>query len=109
MEQKSENKQDYIKAKEKVKALQLFYIHLLGYIILMGLLTYNLFIVQGEYKTAIIWLDSCVMVGWTIFIAVHAWNVFKGRLLFKESWEDRKIDEIIKEDQEGEEEVTLWE
>ncbi len=69
--------------------------HLVGYIIIVMLLSYNLYIVGGEYKNFIIWLDLIVLVLWTIFILVHAWRVFKGRRLFKKSWEERKMKEYM--------------
>lgn len=95
METQNEKKKSYIKAKEKVKSIQIFYLHLVGYIIVVLLLLYNLYIVSGAYKTFFIWFDIIVLVLWTIFILVHGWIVFKGKRVFSKNWEDRKIKEYI--------------
>jgi hypothetical protein len=95
MKTSKEINKNYIVAKEKVRQLQIFYMHLVGYIIVMALLGYNLYIMQGEYKQFFFWLDITVMVLWTFFIIIHAWNIFKGRVFFKKSWEERKLKEYM--------------
>lgn len=97
MEASKEKNESYYKAKEKVKQIQIFYLHLVGYIIIVILLSYNIYIAEGEYKNFFIWLDTTFLVLWTIFIIIHGWRVFKGRF-FKKSWEDRKIQEFIEKD-----------
>tara|TARA_R110000868_G_scaffold374257_1_gene638651 strand:- start:3478 stop:3798 length:321 start_codon:yes stop_codon:yes gene_type:complete len=98
MENLEEKHKNYIKAKEKVRHLKIFYMHLVGYFIIVALLLYNLYIVEGEYENFFIWFNSIILIAWTIFIIVHGWNVFKGRILFKESWEDRKLKEYLERD-----------
>ena len=61
----------------------------------------------GAYTSIITGLNISTLVFWTIFIIVHAWSVFKGRLFFKKSWEDRKIEDFLKE--KNNEESTFWE
>lgn len=101
-------KQRLIAAKKHVRRIQLFYVHLAGYLIIVALLLYNLSILEeGEYKKVITWLNLTTLVCWSIFIAIHAWRVFKGRLLFKKSWEDRKIKEFLKDEEALE--TTFWE
>lgn len=95
----------YIKAKKKVRNLKVFYIHLVGYLILVALLLYNIYILEGEHKDFFLWFDLTVLVSWTIFIVFHAWSVYRGRIFFKKSWEERKIKEFI----DKEEEVEMWE
>jgi len=97
METPIEKNKSYFKAKEKVRQIKIFYMHLVGYIIVVMLLSYNLYIVEGEYKNFFIWLDLIFLVSWTIFIIVHGWVVFKGRI-FKRSWEERKIQEFMDKD-----------
>tara|TARA_R110002050_G_scaffold53118_2_gene120785 strand:- start:10912 stop:11223 length:312 start_codon:yes stop_codon:yes gene_type:complete len=99
METSNEKNKSYLKAKEKVKNIQIFYIHLVGYIIVVMLLLYNLYIVAGVYKTFFIWFNISVMVAWTIFILVHGWCVFKGRRLFNKSWEERKMKAFIEKEE----------
>lgn len=99
METLKERNKSYLRAKEKVRNIKIFYMHLVGYIIFVALLSYNLYIVEDGYKDFFIWFNSIFMVSWTIFIAIHAWNVFKGRIFFKKSWEDRKLKEYMDMDQ----------
>ncbi|WP_092579234.1 2TM domain-containing protein [Hyunsoonleella jejuensis] len=40
-----------------------------------------------------------------MFILLHGWNVYKGRLFFKEKWEERKTQEFMKEQNE----TIMWE
>ncbi|MDN3493393.1 2TM domain-containing protein [Winogradskyella bathintestinalis] len=95
------------RAKKRVKRLKLFYIHLAGYIVFVALLLYNLYIVAGPYKNNIISLNLSIIVVWTVLIFVHGLHIFKGKRIFKKSWEDRKVERFLKEKKE--EETTFWE
>ena len=95
----------YINAKEKVRNIKVFYIHFVGYLILVALLLYNIYILEGEHKDFFLWFNLTVIVSWTIFIVFHAWYVFKGKLFFKKSWEEKKMKEFL----DREEEVEMWE
>ena len=99
------NEKKYVEAKKSVDKLKIFYIHLAGYIIVVGLIVWNFIIIEeGEYKNAIIWLNCTTLVTWGIFLFIHGWNTFKGRILFKKSWEERKIKEYMEAD-----ETKTWE
>jgi len=102
------NKEQYlIEAKKSAKRNMLFYVHLVGYFIVVALLSYNLYIVEGPYTNNIISLNLSVLVAWTVFIILHGLNIFKGRKIFKKSWEEKKIKKFLKEDEEVE--TKLWE
>ena len=107
MKTPQEQKVSFLKAKEKVRHLKLFYLHLVGYIILVTLLLYNLYIIDenNKYANFFTWFNTIMIISWTIFIGIHAWNVFKGRLFFKKSWEDRKLKEYM----DNENNTNLWE
>ncbi|BAO74247.1 2TM domain-containing protein [Winogradskyella sp. PG-2] len=94
-------------AKKKLKRVKILYMHLALYIIAIVLILYNFYIIdEGSYKNNIISLNLSVIVAWTVFVIIHSLNVFKERLFFKSSWEDKKMKEFTKE----EEEVTKrWE
>ncbi|MBC3847199.1 2TM domain-containing protein [Winogradskyella echinorum] len=94
-------------AKKKVRRVKLFYLHLALYFIGIALLIYNLFIVEDEYAKVITGLNISIIVLWTIVIIVQAWVVFKGKLLFNKSWEDKKIEEYL--DKKQEQEHQRWE
>ena len=99
-------KQQLRKAKDKVRKVKIFYIHLAGYIITVALLLYNLYIVVGPYKNNIISLNLSILVAWTVFIIIHGINVFKEKQIFRKSWEDKKTKDFLNN---KEEETTFWE
>ncbi|MFD1015922.1 2TM domain-containing protein [Winogradskyella rapida] len=96
------------KAKAQLRKVKIFYIHLIGYCIVIGLLLYNLYIVAGPYKNNITSLNLSVMVAWTVFIIVHGLTVFKNRSIFKKNWEDRKREQYL-EQEKDKEEHNFWE
>ncbi|WP_033961424.1 2TM domain-containing protein [Psychroserpens jangbogonensis] len=103
-----EDEKKLIKAKKKVQKIKIFYLHVALYIIVVALISYNFYILEeGPYKSNITALNISTLVFWTLFIGVHAWSVFKGKLFFNKSWEDKKIDKIIKEEEK--EQTTYWE
>jgi uncharacterized membrane protein YhaH (DUF805 family) len=89
----------YLKAKERVKRLKSFYIHLSVYIIVnmvLLLLIYNGY----EVKTNFWHLGSFFTpLGWGIGLAIHALIVFGPNLSFLRSWERKKLDQFIEEEQ----------
>ncbi|WP_179320543.1 2TM domain-containing protein [Winogradskyella helgolandensis] len=93
-------------AKAKVRRIKIFYIHLAGYIIGIGLILYNLYIVAGPYKNNIISLNLSIIVAWTIFIVIHGLNVFKDKRMFNKRWEEKKIEQFLEK---KEEDTTFWE
>lgn len=108
MTKQQNHKKRLVEAKKQVRKLQLFYIHLALYIIIVGLILFNFYIMEdGSHTKAIVWINTTTLIGWTIIIGIHWYRVFKGKLLFKKSWEDRKLKEYLKED--IEEEKTMWE
>lgn len=108
MKPNQDEEQRLIRAKNKVKQVQIFYLHLLLYFVVVGLLVWNFFILEeGPYKSNIITLNLSVLVGWTVAILLHAVIVFKGKKLFNKRWEDKKINEFLKD--KTKEESTIWE
>ncbi len=107
MKKEIDEEQHLIEAKKRVRSVFLFYVHLAGYIILVALLLYNLYIVEGPYKNNIISLNLSVIVAWSVFISIHWLNIFKGKQIFKKSWEDRKTEDFLKAKEE--ENTTFWE
>ena len=104
----NKDKQRYIKAKERVRKVQIFYLHLVLYIIVMFLLIYNLYILEeGPYKSNITALNVTTIVIWSVIIFIHAWRIFNGPFLFGKRWEDKKINELIHKN--SEEKTTFWE
>lgn len=103
------NKEQFlIEAKKRAKKSMIFYVHLVGYIIFVSLILYNFYILEeGPYKNNIISLNLSILFAWTVFIIIHGINVFKGKQIFKKSWEDKKLEEFLSEDEEIE--TKMWE
>jgi len=99
-------KEQLKKAINKVRKIKIFYLHLAGYIVGVGLLLYNLYIVSGPYKNNIISLNLSIIVVWSIFIVIHGLNVFKDKRLFNKRWEDKKIEKFLDKKDES---TTFWE
>jgi 2TM domain len=108
MKDQQNHKERLASAKKQVRRIQIFYIHLAGYIVVAALILLNFYVMdEGPHTKAVVWINTSTLVGWTIFIGIHWYRVFRGRFLFKKSWEDRKIKEYLKED--SGEETTMWE
>lgn len=72
----------------------LFYLNLIAYIIVMPLLVYiNYRVNQWEFP----WFLFS-MIGWGIGIIFHAMKTFKWNPFFGKDWEERKLKQLIDED-----------
>lgn len=89
----------YLRAKQKVAAIKEFYSSLLSYIIVIPILYY----IWHRYTPFTIQWFWFPLVGWGIGLIFHAFNAF-GNPIFGIDWEERKIKEIMKED-----EKNYWE
>ena len=85
----------YQSAKKHVRELKEFWIHLAVFVVVnAGLTTLNL--VQTPDKLWFYW----VLLGWGAGILLHASQAFGGDIA--KNWEERKIQEIVKGDEEKE-------
>ena len=90
----------YIQANRRVKALKRFYIHLFLFLIVnMALLFRLLMLEKDESLDFFVWVVLNIMITWSVGILIHAWIVFKGRIIFSKQYEDSKIEELMREDQ----------
>lgn len=103
----SKDKKRLLKAQKHVRRIKLFYIHFAGYLVVLALLVYNLYIVEGDYKNNIISLNLSILVLWTVAVLLHAWKVFREKKVFKKSWEDKKIASYLEKD--DAEDTKMWE
>lgn len=89
----------YIKAKERVNKLKSFYIHLSVYVIIN--ITMLLLIYSGYDNKIDFWHVGSFFtpLGWGVGLAIHALIVFGPNLLFLRSWERKKLDQFIAEEQ----------
>ncbi|WP_405292281.1 2TM domain-containing protein [Algibacter sp. Ld11] len=91
----------YLRAEKRLKALKGFYSHAFFYVvinlILIGIVAYHSngeFWSFGTFSTAFFW---------GIGLVFHAIGVFTKDMLFSKKWEDRKMQDYMKNDQ------TRWE
>jgi hypothetical protein len=73
--------------------LKRFYIHLFLFLIVNIALLFRLLLLEkDESMNVFVWVVLNIMITWSIGILIHAWIVFKGRLIFSKDYEDRKIE-----------------
>ena len=96
----------YLRAKQRVKELRGFYIHLVIYLVINSFLTLNK-VISVKFEENIPYTDAflnfnsfSVWIFWGIGLAFHAFNVFGFNYIFGKNWEQRKIQEFMEEDQE---------
>lgn len=105
MEKINQNSEQYQYAKNRVKKLKGFYIHLAVYIVINIMLIFGMFYDQpftssnfwsfGTFSTAIFW---------GIGLIAHAASIFGKDLIFNKNWEERKIQEFM-----SQEKKSSWE
>jgi len=88
----NEKEVKYQRAKERVKALRGFYIHL-GVYVLVNLFLFLLNITTAPARLWFYW----PLLGWSIAIVVHASSVFGFFRLLGADWEERKIAQLMEE------------
>lgn len=104
MEETINKEKKYYFAQKKLRALKNFYIHLCIFLIVnMINILMVLVVLKDRNENFWIWLASTVLVTWSIVIIIEGWSIFGSRMLFKKSWEDRKIKEYMEEDE------KIWE
>jgi len=81
----------YQEAKKRVEEIKGFYFHLVTYIIINAVLVVINLLTSPEYLWGI-W----PLVGWGVGLVIHAFSVFSN--LWGNSWEERKIKEIMEKD-----------
>ena len=90
----------YLQAKQRVKSLRRFNVHLFFFLIVNMALMFRLILLEkDESLNLFVWIVLNIMVTWSIGILIHAWIVFNGRLIFSKKYEDQKIEELMQEDQ----------
>jgi hypothetical protein len=77
-------------------------------VIVVALISLNFYALEdGPYTANITALNIIVLALWTAFIWIHAWSIFKGRFMFNKRWEEKKIEKILKEEDNNK--TTIWE
>jgi sensor histidine kinase YesM len=85
----------YLKARKRVEALKEFYYSLISYIVVIPLL----FLIWYKFTPFTIQWFWFPMVGWGIGLLFQAYGVFVDQGAFGANWEQRKIEEFMKQEQ----------
>jgi hypothetical protein len=81
----------YQRARKRVEDLKGFYIHVSMYLIVnIGLIVINLLTTDN-------WWFYWPLIGWGIGLAAHAFAVFVEGSRFARNWEDRKLRQVMRE------------
>jgi hypothetical protein len=85
----------YINARKKVEELKGFYYNLISYILVIP------FLIFINYKTSwdFHWFWFPIF-GWGIGLSFHAYHVFVNNGFFGKKWEERKIEQFMREEEE---------
>ncbi|MCL6265508.1 2TM domain-containing protein [Flagellimonas myxillae] len=85
----------YIRAKERVEELKKFYGNLWSYIVVISALAVINYLTNEFRYMWFLWAAF----GWGIGLFFHALRTFNLNPFFGKSWEERKIKEIMEEDE----------
>jgi sensor histidine kinase YesM len=93
----SSNKLDnaYLKARKRVEALKEFYYSLISYCVVIPLL----FLIWFKFTPNVIQWFWFPMIGWGIGLTFQAYSVFVSQGVFGASWEQKKIEEFMRKEQ----------
>jgi len=89
----------YSRAREHVEALKGFYYSLFSYCVIMPFLIFINYRTSWHFQW--FWFP---LLGWGLGLSIKAYRIFVDRSLFGPSWEERKIKQFMKE-----EDDSLWE
>lgn len=86
----------YEKARQRVKKLKGFYVHLAIFVVINGFILVNNYIAT-LYSNESFWQIKSffTLIAWGIGLGFHAFNVFGKDLIFSKEWEERKLKEFM--------------
>lgn len=83
-----------IKARKRIQAIKGFYQHLLAYCLFTPFTIFINYKTYWDYK----WFWFSV-ISWGIAVAIHAFVVFVYKGNFGRNWEERKIEELMRKEE----------
>ncbi|MBW1295940.1 2TM domain-containing protein [Aquimarina litoralis] len=91
-----EKRQKYLNAKKRVEAEKGFYSHFTAYVIInVFLLLINLDFLDDGFRNFFNWNLYITPFFWGIGLFFHWVKVFNPNIIFSKQWEERKIKEIL--------------
>ncbi|XLS28000.1 2TM domain-containing protein [Flavobacteriaceae bacterium M23B6Z8] len=93
------NKYSYEKARERVKKIKGYYVHIAIFIVINSFILVNAYI-RSTYVEESFWQWSTftTLIIWGIGLGFHTYGVFGQQLLFSKEWEERKLKQFMEED-----------
>lgn len=88
----TDNKQ--LKARKRIEAIKAFYQHLFAYCLFTPFTIFINYYTYWDYK----WFWFSV-IPWGIAVAIHGFYVFVYKGNFGNQWEERKIEELMRKEQ----------
>lgn len=94
-----QNKYKYEQAREQVKKLKGYYVHLAIFVVINSFILANIYI-RSLYGNEQFWQWSTffTLIAWGIGLGFHTFGVFGKRFLFSKDWEERKLKQFMEED-----------
>ena len=83
------------RARKRVEDIKGFYQHLLAYCLFTPFTIFINYKTYWDYKW--FWFS---IIGWGIGLAIHAFSVFVKKGVFSSNWEQRKIEELMRREEE---------
>ncbi|TYA84474.1 2TM domain-containing protein [Seonamhaeicola marinus] len=90
-------KEAYFRAKKRLDNLSGFYWHAVVYLVVNVFIFSILFFVADISFRA--WYTYATAIFWGIGLAIHAISLFTKNIIFSKNWEQRKIEEYMRNDQ----------
>lgn len=89
-----ETDQKYLRAGKRIEEIKGFYQHLLAYCLFTPFTIFINYKTYWDYK----WFWFSV-IGWGIGLVIHALVVFVHKGMLENKWEERKIEELMRKEQ----------
>ncbi|MCF6172874.1 MAG: 2TM domain-containing protein, partial [Campylobacteraceae bacterium] len=83
-----------IRARKRIEDIKGFYQHLLAYCLFTPFTIFINYKTYWDYKW--FWFS---IIGWGIGLAIHAFIVFVQKGVFGSKWEERKIEELLRKEE----------
>lgn len=83
-----------IRARKRIQDIKEFYQHLIAYCLFTPFIIFINYQTYWDYKW--FWFP---IIGWGIGVAIHAFAIFVQKGNFGRQWEERKIEEIMRKEQ----------
>ncbi|WP_396603329.1 2TM domain-containing protein [Algibacter sp. R77976] len=90
----SETDKKYERARKHIENIKGFYQHLVAYILFTPFTIFINYKTYWDYKW--FWFSA---IGWGIGVAIHGFWVFVHKGTFGSDWEDRKIEELMRKEE----------